>query len=102
MVLVAGGLEAGFVLAQAKRTKRDRETVARSLYAIGLLTLALSIFADFVPEVAGPFALLVLVALAARSRGALGEVLGTSETATVDARPRMRPRDSAGRPRKGD
>lgn len=91
MVLVCGGLEAGFVLAAAKRAKRDEETVARQLWAIGALTLGLSIFADFVPEVAGPFALLVLVALAARSRGALGEALGLNEQS---ARPVVRPEPS--------
>lgn len=76
VVLVCGGLEAAFVLAQAKSAGRSEGDVVRSLWAIGALTLGLSIFADFVPEVAGPFALLVLVAMAARSRGELGEVLG--------------------------
>jgi hypothetical protein len=80
MVFVCGGLEAAVVLAQAKQTGRDEGTVVRQVWAIGALTLGLAIFADFVPEVAGPFALLVLVALAARSRGELGLLLGTRGT----------------------
>jgi len=78
-VLVCGLLEAVFVLARAGRVSRD-ETV-KSLWAIGVIALGLSVAADAVPQVAGPFAILILVALAARSRGDLGAVLGVGSAA---------------------
>lgn len=102
MVLVAGGLEVAFVLARAN--KSGGEKTYKSLWAIGLLTLGLSIFADFVPEIAGPFALLVLIAMAVQQRGALGEALGTARSSSTTSRasgPR-RPTRGPGSPRMGD
>lgn len=77
-VVVCAMLELFFVLAQARQNNRTREQTVKSLWAIGVLALGLSMASDFVPQVAGPFAILVLVALAARSRGELGQVLGTA------------------------
>lgn len=54
---------------------RPHERTFRALWAIGVLSLGLGIAADVVPQVAGPFALLVLVAFAARNAGTLGAVL---------------------------
>ncbi len=69
-----------FTLVQAKRQGRPSEKTFKALWAIGLLTLGLAIFADFAPEVAGPFALLVLIAMAVRNTGALGSVIGGAAT----------------------
>lgn len=76
VVLLCGAGMATFVLIQASRTGRPSEATYKSLWAIGLVTLGLSVFADFVPQIAGPFALLVLIAMAARNSGALGSVIG--------------------------
>lgn len=76
VVLISGAGMATFTLVQASRSGRPQERTFRSLWAIGLLTLGLAIFADFAPEVAGPFALLVLIAMAVRNTGALGSVIG--------------------------
>jgi hypothetical protein len=76
IVLLSGAGMATFTLIQASREGRPNERTFRTLWAIGLLTLGLAIFADFVPEVAGPFALLVLIAMAVRNTGALGSVIG--------------------------
>lgn len=81
VVIVCGMLEAFFVLAQSRQQSRTREQTIKSLWAIGVITLGLSAAADFVPQVAGPFALLILVALAARSRGELGAALGVGGAA---------------------
>jgi hypothetical protein len=71
---------ATFVLIQAKKEGRAGEDTYKSLWAIGLMTLGLAVFADFVPGVAGPFALLVLLAMAVRNTGALGDVIGGAGT----------------------
>lgn len=79
IVVIAAFIEAAFVLARAKQGQ-NRESTVKSLWAIALLTLGLSMAADFAPQVAGPFAVLVLAALAAKSHGELGQVLGFSQS----------------------
>lgn len=97
VVFVAGGIEAAFVLARAKRGGISEETTVRSLIAIGILTFGLSFFADLVPEIAGPFAILILVAMAARSRGQIAEVLGFNVPAQAAASAQSRA--TRGRPK---
>lgn len=75
LVFLMGALMAVYVLLRAKRD--PGADTFRSLWAIGVLTLGLAIAADFVPQVAGPFAVLVFVAMVARNRGELGRVLAT-------------------------
>lgn len=75
IVFIAGMLEAGYVLIRASRGGLGEGKTYRSLWAIGLLTLGLAVFADFIPQVAGPFAVLVLVAMVVRNRGELGNVI---------------------------
>lgn len=77
VVVICAFLEAFFVLAKA-RQGTSKDTTVKSLWAIGVITLGLSMLSDFAPQVAGPFAVLMLAALAARSRGELGQVLGVS------------------------
>ncbi len=73
LVFVCGAIEAVYVLLRAN--KNPGTDSFRSLWAIGVLTVGLAVAADFVPQVAGPFALLVLVAMIARNRGELGAVI---------------------------
>lgn len=75
VVFTAGMIECGYVLLRGSRGGLDDGATYKSLWAIGLLTLGLAVFADFVPQVAGPFALLVLVAMIVRNRGELGGVI---------------------------
>ena len=71
MVLLAGGLM--FAAIGIKRaTIQDPFKFA---WAAGVITLFLSVLADVAPEVAGPFAILVLLAVYWRNRGVLGSVL---------------------------
>ena len=66
VVLVSGGL----MLAYAVQRKS-----AKKAYAAGVITLGLTFLADVAPEVAGPFAALVVMYLATRE-GLFGKVFG--------------------------
>ena len=47
----------------------------RFAWASGVITLGLSVLADLAPEIAGPFALLVLIFVYQRNKGVLGSVI---------------------------
>ena len=87
VVLLSGAGMATYVLVLSSRGRYTRERTYRSLWAIGLLTLGLAVFADFLPELAGPFALLILIAMSIRNTGVLGTVL-RGPTADVRVAPR--------------
>lgn len=72
IVLVSGGIMAVWVLVSAP--KGSTKTYKR-LWGIGALTLGLSIMADFLPEIAGPFALLVLAAGTVKNQGKIGRTI---------------------------
>lgn len=75
-VLVAAGLMFGILF-----VKRDSfGDVFKAAWAAGVVVLALSVLADVAPEIAGPAALLVLMAVYWKHRGALGSVV-TAKTA---------------------
>lgn len=82
IVFIAGMLEAGYVLVRGSKGGLGEGKTYKSLWAIGLLTLGLAVFADFIPQVAGPFAILVLVAMVIRNRGELGGVLAKSSSSS--------------------
>lgn len=68
MVLVAGGLM--FAAIGVRHSQIDDPF--RFAWAAGAITLFLSLLADVAPEVAGPFAALVLMAVYWKNRGVLG------------------------------
>lgn len=74
IVLVSGGIMAIWVLI----TPNEQTATFKRLWGIGALTLALSIMADFVPEIAGPFALLVLVAGGTKNKGKIGKTISNA------------------------
>ena len=80
LVLVTGGLLFAFVA-----LKRDKiSDPFKFAWAAGVITLGLSVVADLAPEIAGPFALLLLMAVYWKNRGVLGGVLsGTGLPAGV-------------------
>lgn len=61
----------------------------RFAWAAGVITIGLSLLADIAPEVAGPFAVLLLIAVYWRNRGVIGSVvpstLNTSTAASSSA-----------------
>ncbi len=74
MVLVSTGAMIAFVLIERHFNPAQVDMYKR-LWAVGALGVGMSLAADFVPQIAGPFALLVLVAMVARNKGQIGRVL---------------------------
>lgn len=70
VVLLAGALMAFYVLRSKPEGSRYK-----ALWAVALMTLGLSVLADFAPDLAGPFAVLVMIAAYMRHKGTLGKVL---------------------------
>jgi hypothetical protein len=83
MVLVA----AAFMFAAIAIKRQALPDPYRFAWAAGLITLGLSVLADTVPEVAGPAAILILMAVYWRNRGVLGSVLPQSHTAATASSP---------------
>lgn len=74
IVLLAGGL-----MFAAIGIRRDQiSDPFRFAWAAGVITLGLSVLADIAPEIAGPFAILLLMAVYWKNRGVLGSVLPTA------------------------
>lgn len=71
IVLVSGGLM--FAMIGIRRSSFPDPF--RSAWAAGVITLGLAVLSDVAPEIAGPFAILVLMAVAWKNKGALGSVL---------------------------
>lgn len=80
-ILVAAGLMFGILF-----VKRDSfPDVFKAAWAAGVVVLGLSVLADVAPEIAGPAALLVLMAVYWRHRGALGSVVPSKPAADTGA-----------------
>jgi hypothetical protein len=84
IVLVTGLLMVAFVGIQV-RNGTNQGSAYKKVWATGVLTLGLGVLSDFIPEVVGPFALLVLIAAYARNQGALGGVIGSAGKASSAA-----------------
>lgn len=63
-VFITGGVLVAAAFLENKYAKANQFPLYKRLWFIGLLVLVLSMTADFVPEVAGPLALLILVSVA--------------------------------------
>lgn len=74
IVFVAGGLM--FAMIGIKRS--EIPDPFRYAWAAGVITLGLALLADISPEVAGPFAILTLLAVYWKNQGVLGSVLPTT------------------------
>lgn len=84
-VLVAGGLMLTYIGIQSSRG-RVQGSVYKSVWAIGLLTLLMGVAADFVPEIVGPFAILVVLAAYAKHTGVLGGAISGGVAAPAGLR----------------
>lgn len=85
IVLVSGGLM--FAMIGIKRSQISDPF--KFAWAAGVITLGLSVLADVAPEIAGPFAILTLMAVYWKNKGALGSVLpsGPAQTAASSIAP---------------
>lgn len=79
VVLVTTGLMVALTLIEHHFNPVDG-TLYKRLWALGLVGLGLSVLADFVPQVAGPFAVLVAIAMIARRPGILGSFIEQGST----------------------
>ncbi len=84
IVLVSGGLLVALALIPAKGNVDS--SVYKKIWAAGLLTVALGVAADFVPEVVGPFAVLVIIAAVLRNQGVLGGFIGGGSAVSSSSR----------------
>ena len=84
VVLVSGGVLVALALIPGK----DGGSAYKRIWAAGLLTVALGIAADFVPEVVGPFAVLVIIAAVVKNPGVIGKFVTGTPAVTAPAGPR--------------
>lgn len=61
MVLVSALLLAAIAVYRDRRAGSGAGDTFRALWGVGVLSLALSLVADFVPQIAGPFAALTVL-----------------------------------------
>ena len=83
LVLVTGGLLIVYAMLDARNGKVSGETTYKRIYSSFLATVALGIAADLVPELVGPFALLVIVGAWAKHKGVLGGVISAPAKAAT-------------------
>jgi hypothetical protein len=82
-VIVAGGVLTALALIPAEG---QTGSAYKKVWAAGLLTVALGVAADFVPEIVGPFAILVILAAVATNPGVLGRfVAGSAQSKPATA-----------------
>lgn len=80
IVFATGGILAAIALLQ--KTSIGSGKTYRKLWAAGLLTAGLAVFADFVPELVGPFAVLVILAAVANDTGVLGGLIAGNKSSS--------------------
>lgn len=81
MVLVSVGLLVVLTVVENHFNPTKGE-LYKQLWALGVVGLGLSVLADFVPQIAGPFAILVAVAMVARRPGVLGTFISQGTAAS--------------------
>ena len=81
LVLITGGLMVTYAALDAKNGTVTADVTYKRIYSSFLATAALGIAADFVPEIVGPFAILIIVAAWAKHKGVLGGIISSSTKA---------------------
>lgn len=71
IVLLVGGLMFAIIFLKPDKFADQY----KAAWAAGVITLGLSVVADLAPEIAGPFAILLLMAVYWKNRGVFGGVL---------------------------
>lgn len=78
LVLVTGGLLFTYAALDARSNSLPPEQTYKRMYSIFLAVVALGVAADLVPQLVGPFAILIIVAAWTKHKGALGGLVGSS------------------------
>jgi hypothetical protein len=84
LVLVSFVVSGGVIvydIIQAKDLTTDQEF--RAVWALSLFFLLLAMLADVLPELAGPFAALVTLAILIGHKAALAKIVGTAKPSTT-------------------
>lgn len=71
-------LTGGFLFAMIALRRQNIDDPFRYAWAAGVITLGLSAASDIAPEVAGPFAILLLIAVWWKHKGVVGSALPSS------------------------
>lgn len=90
-VIVAGGVLTALALIPAEG---QTGSAYKKVWAAGLLTAALGVAADFVPEIVGPFAVLIIIAAIVRNPGVIGKFV--NQPSTSSAKASVQPKGSTG------
>ena len=80
LVLLTGGLLITYALLDGRNAAVPSTTTYKRIYSSFLATVALGVAADLVPEIVGPFAILIIVAAWAKHKGVLGGIISNSAT----------------------
>lgn len=91
-MLVSGGVVTYDLLANKENLSDDQKF--RAVWSLALLFLLLAMAADTVPEIAGPFAGLVMLAIVVGRQGTLGRIVAIGGGA---AAPKGKPAGTSGR-----
>jgi len=83
IVLVTGAALIVYALLDARNGNATSEQTYKRIYSSFLATVGLGVFADFVPQLVGPFSILVLLAAWANHKGVLGGIIGGASTPAV-------------------
>jgi hypothetical protein len=81
LVLVTGGLLTTYALLDGRNAAVSSTVTYKRVYSSFLATVALGVAADLVPEIVGPFAILIIVAAWAKHKGVLGGIIQGSASA---------------------
>lgn len=90
MVLVSAFLLAAIAVYRDRRGSESTQSTFRTLWGVGVVSLLLSLLADFAPTIAGPFAALtVLGSLAAGKTSIIERVLGPAGSKAPGSTPKQ-------------
>ena len=81
LVLLTGGLLIAYALLDGRNAGVTTTVTYKRIYSSFLATVALGVAADLVPEIVGPFAILIIVAAWAKHKGVLGGIISSSTKA---------------------
>lgn len=89
LVLVSGGVLVSLALLSGDSLASG--SAYKKIWAAGLLTLGLGVAADLVPEIVGPFAVLIIIASVVKNPGKIGAFVTGKPAASASVDPAVNP-----------